>query len=44
MSLGCASRRVGFDLCEVGAEPFDASIGARLLYGLSTWAIHTQRS
>ncbi len=35
---------VGFDLCEVGAEPFDASIGARLLYGLSTWAIHTQRS
>ena len=35
---------VGFDLCEVGEQPFDASIGARLLYALSSWAIHTQRS
>jgi len=35
---------VGFDLCEVSKEPFDASIGARMLYSLSTWAIHTHRS
>jgi agmatinase len=35
---------VGFDLCEVGEQPFDASVGARMLYSLATWAIHTHRS
>jgi len=32
-------RIVGFDLCEVGAAPYDANIGARLLYRLAGWAI-----
>lgn len=32
---------VGFDLCEVGQEPFDANVGARLLYKLAGHAIHT---
>jgi agmatinase len=30
---------VGFDLCEVGSNPYDAHIGARLLYRLAGWAI-----
>lgn len=43
--LGRSGRRiVGFDLCEVGAEPWDANVGARLLYKLSGWAIASQRS
>jgi agmatinase len=33
---------VGFDLCEVGAEDFDANVGARLLYRMASWAIHTR--
>ncbi len=35
---------IGFDLCEVGSEPYDAIVGARMLYSLATWAIDTQRS
>jgi agmatinase len=43
-SLGRSGRRiVGFDLCEVGPEEWDATVGARLLYKLATWAIHTNR-
>lgn len=33
---------VGFDLCEVGQEDWDATVGARLLYKLSGWAIASQ--
>ena len=33
---------VGFDLCEVGAHPWDANVGARLLYQLSCSAIASQ--
>jgi agmatinase len=42
-ALGTSGRRiVGFDLCEVGAHPFDANVGARLLYKLSGWALATR--
>ena len=34
---------VGFDLCEVADAEFDALIGARALYSMATWAIHTHR-
>lgn len=30
---------VGFDLCEVGRQPYDALVGARLLYKLAGWSI-----
>jgi agmatinase len=33
---------VGFDLCEVGSEPWDAIVGARLLYKLACWSIVSQ--
>lgn len=36
-------RIVGFDLCEVGQEPFDANVGARLLYKLAGCALQSQR-
>lgn len=42
--LGESGRRiVGFDLCEVapGDDEWDAAVGARLLYKLAGWAIHT---
>lgn len=32
---------VGFDLVEVGDGEWDANVGARLLYKLAGWAIHT---
>lgn len=42
--LGRSGRRiVGFDLCEVGPGPWDANVGARMLYKLAGWAIHSQR-
>jgi len=34
-------RVVGFDLCEVGDDPWDANVGARLLYELAGCAITT---
>lgn len=34
---------VGFDLCEVGAQPYDALVGARLLYKLAGWAVSQRR-
>lgn len=38
--LGESGRQiVGFDLCEVGPTPWDANVGARLLYKLSGWAM-----
>lgn len=41
--LGSSGRRiVGFDLCEVGASEWDANVGARLLFALSSWAVHTR--
>jgi agmatinase len=43
--VGTSGRRIiGFDLCEVGAAPWDANVGARVLFALSSWAIHTRRS
>ncbi len=33
---------VGFDLVEVGAQRWDAVVGARLLYKLAGWALSTQ--
>ena len=43
-ALGQSGRRiVGFDLSEVGPEPWDANVAARLLYKLSGWAIASQR-
>lgn len=36
-------RVVGFDLCEVAAHEWDATVGARVLYQLAATAIHTQR-
>jgi agmatinase len=42
--LGSSGRSIiGFDLCEVGASPWDANVGARLLYKLASWAIASQR-
>lgn len=39
-SLVASGRRiVGFDLCEVGSGPWDADVGARLLYKLAGWAL-----
>ncbi|MCB9694667.1 MAG: arginase family protein [Alphaproteobacteria bacterium] len=35
---------VGFDLCEVGASEWDANVGARLLFELAAWAVHTGRT
>lgn len=35
-------RIVGFDLCEVGTSAWDATVGARILYKLASWAIRTQ--
>jgi len=32
---------IGFDLCEVGPTPWDAIVGARLLYKLAGWAMYT---
>ena len=41
--LGQSGRTVvGFDLCEVGTGPIDAIVGARLLYKLAGWALHSQ--
>ncbi|MBN2798831.1 MAG: agmatinase family protein [Deltaproteobacteria bacterium] len=41
--LGESGRQiVGFDLCEVGPEPWDADVGARVLYKLAGWAIATR--
>lgn len=41
--LAHSGRRViGFDLCEVGADPWDANVGARLLYELSGCAVATR--
>ncbi|MBW1876743.1 MAG: agmatinase family protein [Deltaproteobacteria bacterium] len=39
-------RIVGFDLCEVapGPDEWDAIVGARLLYKLAGWALHTQET
>jgi agmatinase len=37
-------RIVGFDLCEVGREEWDAIVGARLLYKLAGWALQTRES
>jgi len=28
---------IGFDLCEVGSEPWDGNVGARILYSLCNW-------
>jgi agmatinase len=41
-----ASKRkiVGFDLCEVGPEEWDANVGARLLYQMCLSAIESHRS
>lgn len=40
--LGESGRRIlGFDLCEVGPGQWDAIVGARMLYSLASWAIHT---
>ncbi len=36
-------RIIGFDLVEVGDGDWDANVGARLLYRLASWAIHTHR-
>ncbi len=36
-------RIVGFDLCEVGDDPWDAIVGARLLYKLACWSIVSHR-
>ena len=42
-ALGQSGRRiVGFDLVEVGNDAFDANIGARLLYKMAGWALHSQ--
>jgi agmatinase len=42
--LGRSGRRlIGFDLCEVGAEPWDANVAARLLYKLSGWALASRQ-
>lgn len=35
-------RIVGFDLCEVGAQPWDANVGARLLYKLAGATLRSQ--
>lgn len=41
-TLGRSGRRiVGFDLCEVGDQPWDANVGARLLYKMAGWAIRS---
>lgn len=41
--LGSSGRRiVGFDLCEVGPSEWDANVGARLLFQLACWSIHTR--
>jgi len=40
--LARGHRIVGFDLCEVGAAPWDANVGARLLYKLACQAIASQ--
>ena len=41
-TLGRSGRKiVGFDICEVGTGEIDALVGARLLYKLAGWAIHT---
>lgn len=41
--LGASGRRiVGFDLCEVGPSEWDANVGARLLFQLACWSIHTR--
>lgn len=41
--LRSGRRIVGFDLCEVGAAPWDAIVGARLLYKLACWSILSHR-
>ena len=41
-TLARSGRRiVGFDLCEVGPDEWDAIVGARLLYKLAGWAVVT---
>jgi len=49
-ALAASGRRlVGFDLCEIApgegpaAQSWDAIVGARLLYKLAGWAIHTRQ-
>jgi agmatinase len=43
-ALGRSGKRiVGFDLCEVGPSPWDANVGARLLYKLCGWSLASQR-
>jgi agmatinase len=37
-------RIVGFDVCEVAAHPWDANVGARLVYKLAGWAIAQRAS
>ena len=34
---------IGFDLCEVGTDEWDANVGARILYKLCNWAGRSQR-
>lgn len=43
--LGQSGKRiVGFDLCEVGPEAWDANVGSRVLFDLAAWAIHSWRT
>lgn len=35
-------RIIGFDLNEVGKEPWDANVGARLLYKMTAWCLVSQ--
>ena len=43
-ALGQSGRKiVGFDLVEVGDHPWDANVGARLLYKMAGWAIKTNK-
>ncbi|MFK7929529.1 MAG: agmatinase family protein [Myxococcota bacterium] len=42
-AVGRSKRQiVGFDLCEVASQEWDANVGARLLYKLAGWAIASQ--
>tara|TARA_B100000683_G_C12485512_1_gene552895 strand:+ start:1418 stop:2431 length:1014 start_codon:yes stop_codon:yes gene_type:complete len=42
-ALGQSGRNiVGFDLVEVGNHPWDANVGARLLYKMAGWALKSQ--
>ena len=41
-ALARTRRIIGFDICETGAHPWDANVGARLLYGLACRAIRSQ--